>query len=425
MVALTALAVVERDRPVPAWAWLVPVFMISKPGVLAVLPAMVVAAVLSPGRFRRVTAVSVLAGLVQVVQLAVSSASGNSLLQDSDQSALSKLFTAGKYTVGELGRMLTGPLTGWGTYPWMFLGIGLALLALAAAVLLHGRAAPLVPIGLSLVFFTMVVDAFTFSTAFGRDMALLSSAGFDRRFLVAVIGAFFVVAGLIATVLESPRVLRASRRFDPRGRLGLPGLARAGTVLGAAVFAVWFVASGWLDYSGAVNRPFGVPIADVSQWEAQAAQIGDLSQPVVCVPVDPFGWAYGRGCSVLVDDKVIPSWFGWAQVPSGEQVDLAVPRKVTAGRLASVGIMVQPAAGTSTVRGTVTLTSRDGEQTVLTGEADLPAGGGLVQFQGRPTPLVEDVTEVRVQFDQPVALAAQDPAEADTAIVLWLGQPAG
>jgi hypothetical protein len=436
-VALTALAAVQKDRDVPGWAWLLPVFMLSKPGVLAVLPAMVVVALVSRARFRWITLASVIAGLVQLVRLAVSSNTTDSLLQNSDQSALSKLVTSVKYTFGFLGRLVVGPGTTLSTYPWLFLGLGVLLVALAAVLLLRSPASPLVIIGLSLVLFTMLLNGFTFSAAFTRDMALLSVPGFDRRFVVALIGAFFVVAGLIALAVESPRVRRAVGRRAPRSRV-----RQAGAAVATAAFVAWFVIGGWVPYTAAVNVPYGVPISDASQWQEMSPLLADATEPVVCVPVDPFGWEYGRNCSILVDDKVIPS-FGWAEltadrVPAGRgtavgdaadgaaamTIDVPVPDEVTDGSLASLAIMVRPPAGGGEVPARAVVRTRTGAESVLFGSAHVPSTGGLLQFVDRPTPLLQDVDSVRLEFDEPVSVGATDPASGpETVVVLWMGQP--
>jgi hypothetical protein len=445
-VAITALAAVQRDREVPAWAWVLPLFMLSKPGVLAVLPAMVLVAVISRPRFRRIVVVAAIAGVVQAVQLAMSTSTGSSLLQASDQSALSKLFTALKYTFGFVGRLLIGPGTTLGTYAWMFLGLGVVVLCVAAALLLRSRASALVAIGLSLVLFTMLVNSFTFSAAFSRDMAMLSYPSFDRRFVVAVFGALFVMAGLVAMVLESPRTT------DLVDRLGRPWLARTASVAGAALLALWLVAGGWGQYAANINQPFGVPVGNVSQWQ-QMSDVVRSQEPVVCVPLDPFSWMYGRNCQILTPTG-IPFYYSWTaldaasegaadgettdgQTTDGETTDggttdggasttleLPVPREVRDADLASLGVLVRPAAGTSVVSGRAVVTDADGTETVLTAEAALPADGGLMQFLASPTPLIDGTRSVRLEFEEPVEVAALDGADLDTTIVLWMGQPA-
>ena len=417
--ALTALAAVQRDRDVPGWAWVLPVFMLSKPGVLAALPAMLLVATISRPRFRRVTLVAAIFGAVQVVQLARSALAGSSLVQPSDQNAVSKLFSAIKYTLGFLGRLLLGPGTVLGPVALISAGLVFLVLCVAGALFLRSRATPLVGAGLALLFFTMIVDAFTFPAAFSPNMAMLGTGGFDRRLVVAVIGALMVMAGLIAMVVESPCTAGLTRRFDHRTA------ARSSRVIGTGLLAAWVLAGGWLQYAAMINQPFGVPIGNVSQWQ-RMSPVMSSAEPVVCVPLDPFSWVGGRNCTSLVNDGGIPFSMAWSPVrPAGEdwELDLPAPPEVQDGQLASVAVMARPPVGVESVNARAVLTREDGSETVLTAEADLAASGGVVNFYGYPTPLLHDVRSVRLVFDSAVEVATKTPSDGGTPLVLWMGRP--
>jgi hypothetical protein len=157
---------------------------------------------------------------------------------------------------------------------------------------------------------------------------------------------------------------------------------------------------------------------------------------------------YGRNCELLVQTG-IPFYYSWTALDAapeeaaddestdGESTDggttdgggssatleLPVPPEVRDADLASLGVLVRPAAGTSVVSGRAVVTDADGDETVLTAEAELPADGGLLQFLGAPTPLVDGARSVRLEFTEPVEVAALDGNDLDTAIVLWMGQP--
>jgi hypothetical protein len=304
---VTALALVSRDRPVPAWSWLIPLLMVSKPQLLTVLPAMIVVGILSRGRFRRIVLASVAAATVQAVRLALSANSGGTPLQHSDETAVTKLYAGVKYALGVIGRMLLGPAQNAGSWTWMVLGLVVVMSVAVAMVLLRSRPFGLVVVGLLLVFFSMLVNAFTFSALFTRlDMTVLSVSVLGRHFIVAIVGMLFVVTGVLAGILESPRV---------RGAVRLPRVPWAATrglaTVGIAAFVVWVVATDWLAYAVRINQPLGLPVAHVSQWTQRASELS-AGEPIVCIPLDPFGWEYGRNCEVLVNQNVVPYQFGWA-----------------------------------------------------------------------------------------------------------------
>lgn len=417
--ALTALALVQRDREVPRWAWFVPLFLLSKPGVLAVLPAMLLVAVVSRPRFRRVAIASAVMGMVQVVQIVRSALSGSSLLQASEETALSKLLSAVLYTLGFLGKLLLGPGTLLGPRGYVLWGTFFLLVIVAAAVFLRSRATPLVAVGLSLLFFTMVIDAFTFPLHFGPNLAMLSTGGFDRRLIAAVVGVLMVLAGLVAMVVESPRTAALAERVP---RWGTP---RTASVLATALVTAWVLGGGWLQYGAMINRPFGVPMADVSQWQ-RMAPVMSSAEPVVCVPLDPFSWVGGRNCTSLVNDGGIPFAIEWtAAEQSGEdwELELPPPPEVQAGELASVAVMLRPPTGVESVTGRAVLTDQEGRETELTAEAELAPGGGILHFYEMPTPMLTDVASVRLVFDRAVEVGYRDEASGGAPLVLWMGHP--
>lgn len=420
LVAVTALAAVQRDSDVPGWAWVLPLFMLSKPAVLAALPAMLLVALISRPRFRLIALVSAVVGAVQVVQLFRSALAGGTPLQASDESALSKLIAAVKYTLGFAGRLVLAPSTTLGPGALMLAGGVFLLLCLAGAVFLRSRASALVGVGVALLFFTMLVDAFTFAAAFGRDMAMLATPGFDRRLVGAVVGVLMALTGLVAMVAESPRTAALVRRFRPAGA------PRATRLVATAVLAAWVLAVGWVPYAVSVNQPLAVQYGNASQWQRMSPVMAG-AEPVVCIPLNPYGWVGGRGCVPLSDIGGTPATFEW-QPPSPEgdgwELDLPVPRTVQDAALASVAVMVRPPDGVESVSARAVITQDDDRETVLAADAELPAEGGVLQFYDVPAPLLADVRSVRLVFDSPVEVAVKDASDDDDAsLALWLGLP--
>lgn len=419
--AVTALALVDRRRDVPGWAWVIPILVLSKPGVLAAVPAIAVAALVSRRRFRLIAAAAGLAAAVQAASLVRGTMQGASLLQDSGASAGEKMYAAVKYTLGFLGRLVVGPAHDLGTRAWLLAGIAVLLVSLAVAAFSRSRAGVLIPLGLSLIAFTMLINSFSFSTEFTRNMAILGIAGFDRRFIVAVIGAMLVVAGGVAALVDWV----SGQRVRPVASLALGQSWSAAAA--ALLFLMWFCLSGWLTYVPAVNQPLGVPVADISQWEEQA-QVLASDESIVCIPLDPFGWLYGRNCTVLDGLGVTPQAWAWAQLDESRggdasTVSVQAPEDVRSAAVSSVALMVRPPAGVQHVSGTAVLTAADGSNTEMRADADLTAGGGLIQFSESPAVSVENVRTVTFTVDDGVSVASSMSEDPTSAIVLWMGQP--
>lgn len=71
-VTVTALALALGKEDVPRWVWIVPVFFLSKPAVLAALPAMIAVAFVAGNRFRWIALVSFVLGSAQTIRLLIS-----------------------------------------------------------------------------------------------------------------------------------------------------------------------------------------------------------------------------------------------------------------------------------------------------------------------------------------------------------------
>lgn len=117
----TALAMVQKDKDCPWWAWAIPLLIISKPAVLSALPAMLLAALFSKSRFKLIT---LFAGLLCAVQLAniYFNFSAGPFNPVNNFSTLEKIVSAGKYFIGFLGAFSLGRYIPIGTSKFLWLG---------------------------------------------------------------------------------------------------------------------------------------------------------------------------------------------------------------------------------------------------------------------------------------------------------------
>ncbi|MFD1715572.1 hypothetical protein ACFSBZ_13950 [Amnibacterium flavum] len=425
---LAALALVQPRRNVPAWAWLTPLFLVSKPAVLTVLPAVVAAGLLSRGRFRRIMIVSLLAGAGQVVRLALSARSGGSLLQtDADSTLIDKVWAAVIYTLGFLPRFLLGAIT---PFPieWLpLIGLGLLALVFACVLGLRSRAGALVLVGVSLVAATMLLNAVSFPNWFVPDGSFLSLGGYDRRVIVAVFGAIVIVGGIVSQIVEARpvRSLIATLLAATRHSWNEAGVPTTIRTVSVAVFVVWFVATGWGTYASRISQPLTAPLGDVLQWQEVAPEL-TTADPVVCIPVAPFGWpAYGRGCQMLYGS--VTAGVGMKPVPQERNglyvLDLDIPDEVADRSVAAIALIAQAADVTGDVDAKLVLTRSDGDETVISADEDLPPAGGTVFFASRPAVLTADVMSARVEFTAPVRVGWVATADGEQEVkALWMGQ---
>jgi hypothetical protein len=415
---IAAWALLERRREAPLWMWVLPFLMLSKPAVLTVLPVIVLAALVSRRRFRFIAAVTLLAGLVQFVQLVIS-LSSSMIYQGSDSGILSKVFWSLAYFVGWLGRLVVGSETGALDTVFAIAGV-VVLLGLAALVAFaRSSASALVVAAVTSILFAMLLNGVSFSSTFGGSLDLVA-ADPERRLIGSAIGLFAIAAALLSALFEHPAVVRRRDALK-----GLPWLGGFTTALAVGLFAIWFGASGWLGSVAAASTPLAVGSADVSQWQNQAGSLASDDE-IVCIPIGPFGWVYGRDCRDLgagpASDNGVQFSGAPAQAVEQTSYTLDVPEAVKEASVAAIGIMVKPVSGSGTVSGRIELVTESGQVVRFDGLAEVQSGGGLVQFGSTGSLPVDRVVGARALFDQPVEVGTISSGEGRVPAVLWLGR---
>ena len=106
---VTALALTERSAEIPRWAWFIPILMVSKPAVLAALPAMICVALVSQPRFRWITMVSFVLCIGQIMQIAISAKTGEAPYDKNTITFFATTITSLQYFFGFLGGCVLGP----------------------------------------------------------------------------------------------------------------------------------------------------------------------------------------------------------------------------------------------------------------------------------------------------------------------------
>ncbi len=403
---VAALAMVAKPVQVPRWTWWIPLLMVSKPAALCALPAMVLAAFVSGGRYRRVVAVSVLLCLMQGVLMVfrVSPGPGSVITQF----GFFEKATAGlAYGMGFSGGYFFGK--GFAQQLGALVWCGVAVLGFCVWTVYfkRTRANALVLVGLSLVFFNTGLNAFAMSDSWNLDMQRLQGLPLYRHVIVAYFGITLVVAGAVATWSQGNQSGRLTR-----GRWFAP-----------ALFLVWFLASGWWNSAGSLSRAPGPPTLYNSQWQSMAGVL-DTSEPV-CVPVDPIGWIYQRGCLLLNGDVSWGKSYHFEALPltQGRAVlVLPVPLFGPNASLMSLAVLVQPAAHQAyAIQANAKFKMRDGTTNVLWGVREVSAAGGLLHLTARKAYPLKDIESIALEFDVPVQLGHVGDGALAKPAVLWMG----
>ena len=383
--ALTALAMCERPGSVavPKWAWLVPLLCLSKPAVLAVVPAMLLAALRPDSRWRRITLATLLVAAVQLARMATSHAGGTmashlpfTLAQKAAGAVTLAFGFLAEFTVPPLapaaGKVVLGVVlaAGLGWIAWRGTAPVRALI-ICGALLVAGN--------MALVAFTLPDDWLAVPRLNGFDLM--------RQNMPALIGAALVVLGAVQTLPE---------------RLGLGVFA--GWCLTLLLLAIPINARGW-------------QTGLASQWQALGTAI-DAGTTPLCVPVDPAGWVYGRGCRSL--GAGYQPGLTLAYTGAATRTALAARPALSGRTLIAFGLMAKPVS-MMPVRAQATLVLRDGRRVPLTLVASLPAGGGLAMFTTGSPLAAADVQQAAISFDALVVLGRYTVYTPGQPVTAWFG----
>lgn len=403
---IIALALVDDSKELPWWAWFIPVLMVSKPAVLATLPAMIVVAMVSKPRFRRITIAAIVLCIGQLLQMVINQNAGVMPFQAPEVTFISKVNSTIKYFFGFSGAYLLGPRS----YPHLYysIPIGLCAFIFSGFVVLKKRnnSGALVFVGFSLLFFNVLLNSFALSSLWNENMAQLANFPLFRHSIVGFFGCVLVIVGLVAN-LSFTRFSRSPVTIN----------------LGALFFIVWFVVSGWLTFGVIISKEPVFPVINNSQWQKMAPAIDSGTSPL-CVPVNPLGWIYSKNCAIGNPELNWIKGYRFEAVRSMDDsgiFEVTPPVALSERTLVSLAVLVKPATTKKFINVKAILNLKDRSDGLFTGEQNLAVSGGLILLTGKDSFPIRNIASVKFTFSAPVeiAIATNDPKDAPG--ILWMG----
>lgn len=402
---LTALALVKKNEECPRWAWVIPVLMASKPAVMAIFPAMFVAALVSKTRFRLITVSVVGIVIVQLISTSLSHSAGAFGIVY-NFTTLDKVIATGGYFIGLLGAFTLGK----GVSSELYSPLWLGAIALGICIIVIRKkktpANALILVGLSLLFFNVLLNAFALSDAWNINMDKLKSVPLYRHIIVGYFGAILVMAGLIDACFTGK----------------ITGKSKGPQILAPFIFVAWFILSGWFGFSGKANRSPEFPMLNSSQWQEMSSAIE--SSGAICVPIDPIGWIYSKNCSKLNPQLTLENGIEYRSLQARNDffsTTLFPPQPDAKKNLLSFAVLARPVLSTAFVQGQAELLMKDGSIKYLSGSRQLDVSGSLFMFTGNGAVSLADIERITLKFNAPINIAFYPREPGDQAAVLWMG----
>lgn len=391
---ITALAWVDKLKPVSKWAWVIPILIISKPAVLATLPAMIIVAITRESRFRHITIVTFFLCIGQVIQMKMSQPlSGFVAAHDINLSI--KVITACKYFFGILAHCLLGPNLHFNKNFSILFGI---IIFLSCSYLMFKRknnANTLIVIGFSLLFFNTLLNTFALSDTWNRHVTQLAEMRLQRHIIVGYFGCILIIVSLIDALTKTWQKKNAV------------------TNIGAIIFMAWFVGTGWLSFSEKNSKEPASPAIHNSQWQNMSTNI-DLSTSPLCVPIDPLGWIYSKNCAFL---NTMPNWnYGTHVINTSITLK---PRNFLNKTLVATAFLIKPLSNKKTfIRAEMTITLKNGHIEYASGEKNIMPSGGLILLTEKNMIVIQDIAAIKVRFSSSLEMANNPMGNLG---VIWMG----
>lgn len=367
---MVAVSLVRKAADAPAWAWVLPLFMLSKPVFLALMPAMLLAACVAKPRFRAVMIASLLAGAAQLVRLSLSSKTGDNSenFVNPDATLIGRLATSVASGAGMLANFILGPGVSYPLAqmtPWLLVLAGAALTAGLLAMLLRHRAHPsaaLLLVSLSLVYAVGLLNSFALSAMWTLSLNSIVNFLTSRSSFGAIAGGIFALFAAVELLV---------------GRTG-PYRARWRMLSPFTVAVAWLLLSGWPIVAWRA-QPRSFPMTGSSYWTELADKIERRTSPL-CVPADPYQsyrrlFMYRDGCVQL---NIGPPADARALMMD-ESAVTPVPEALRLQPISGLIVLVRPAVPAPVmIRVRAIAVTAGGGEAVYEGSRAVGAEGGLV-----------------------------------------------
>jgi hypothetical protein len=173
--------------------------------------------------------------------------------------------------------------------------------------------------------------------------------------------------------------------------------------------------------SSKIHQPIS-PALFNSQWVRMSAVI-ESGDPV-CVPLDPAGWTYGRGCRLLNSDFKWDRFGGYNSgivVRHDETYKLDIPKNTGWTGLQGLGLLIKPRTNEN-LRMFANLNIELKTKEILKVETfqNANARGSMLFFHLPEAVLFENVSSMNLETSIDVIVGIQSPLKSDPA-TLWYG----
>lgn len=399
----SALALADKTQDVPKWAWLLPLLFWAKPSVLSGLPMVCMIALISKPRFQKIAIVSALVAVIQMFTLYVHHQKGVFAFTE-HYTLFEKISAVFLYFPTALSLYTLGMSS---PNHKFLIAVGCFVLFLIGLFLFFYRARSnaLLFVGLNIIFFSIVINVFAISIRYNYHMNNYNSPSFSRYDVTCFWGGILIVCGIIESL---------SKGMEKFTRLNIP-------YIGASLFFIWLVST---NLHNKLLQNNSVPISPFignSMWLEMAPLLKETDDRL-CIPVDPFPRAYGRGCEVLYSG-IEPQEASYENVPSIDTTGVTVqlPQATKEGNLLYISIPARPQIGNSFVKAQIFIKMKNGSEEIFSGGRKLSIDGGVILLMSKEDIKIKDIDSMVLRTDSNVRLLFNDHISKGSPVIMPMG----
>nr|HRJ12115.1 hypothetical protein [Alphaproteobacteria bacterium] len=422
---LALLSVHDEIDDAPRWAWVMTLFLVSKPYYITLLPIFLLGIFVAKPRYRALMATWSVAVLAQATQLFISMLGGTlAAARAVDITAAEKIASAVLHFLGFMGSMPLGPGAATGMYAahsgpdhQIFYGMAFCMAA-ALITFYHKRVRLLMLCGFLMLGITLLINVFALTAEWNFSFGFLKYLFIYRHAMAAYFGFLFLGLGTAIFIAD----------ISTRGmvRIRGPVWPRVTALLPAILFALWFYQSGWLraGYGGIVWPDF--IYRGGSAWQQMSDELDQGMTGNYCVPVNPFPWRMGHHCTIYNEAQLpkpdAPLYvLSASDLKNGIWID--VPDAYRQKPILGIGLLASRRAdtGAKKISAKVTLYGADKEQRTWQGYVVMESRG-LIFMNGAGTAReFTGARKIHIEIEQPVDLVAEQKNGKLRPAIVWYG----
>ncbi len=421
------VAVIKKDSIPPFYTYLIPVMMVTKPHVLALLPVIILSTFFVNKKYRTIFLFAILFSFIQITQLANSSINiAMPVYQISNYTFSDKLIASLVYFVSYLGMMFS-PL--FGRIPFYYSTIfGIIILLLSLVVVIKtNKYSVIVFMGLCTIFFVFIINTFGIPTLWNlNEFRFLQNI--DRWVFVAFVGYIFILYSIVITFKLHTNKSLFFTLFFLLNCWVIKGVfndrERNYTIFVLAKKALTSVEK----IIPAEAQNYLIPIIEKankrlekepisSQWNVLANDMDKEKKCTVCIPIESYPWIYGENCKYI--QTIIPEGGKYIKVKANEFIKIELPAGINKENVSSIAPIIKVEDSSKLLNLSAIITTKDKQKFILKNRQTKIESARHILLINNEIQEIKGISSLFIKSDKPFEIYVEPNKINPT--VSWIG----